>query len=281
MQEAHAAGLLQDEHIVRVFDVGHYQGQPIHRHGVLVGTPLDRLIRQRENLPLGSKLELMEGLCSGLAAAHKAGIVHRDIKPANLMVCADNVLKILDFGVAHVGESGLTMTGAIIGTANYMSPEQLLGATVDRRSDIFAVGAVFYELLTYQRAFPGGQSGRSSQEFRTPTRRPLPRCVPDLDPEIPEMISKALQKNPDDRHQNVTEMGREIQKIRNRLERVRALAEVAAARRLFEQGEAEEAISRLARFTPSIELIDATLAEFRREAEQQGAREAAEDGHRP
>ena len=94
---------------------------------------------------LTCKLELVEELCDGLAYAHRAGIVHRDIKPSNLMINPDGLLKILDFGIARVADSGHTQAGAMIGTPNYMSPEQVRGQGIDLRSDVFAVGLVFYE----------------------------------------------------------------------------------------------------------------------------------------
>ena len=98
----------------------------------------------------------MEQLCSGLAYAHAAGIIHRDVKPANIILDEQGTVKILDFGVARIADSGLTQSRNIMGTLPYMSPEQYSGAGVGYRSDMFAVGSVFYELLAYRRAFPGG-----------------------------------------------------------------------------------------------------------------------------
>ena len=97
----------------------------------------------------------MEEVCAGLAHAHEAGIVHRDIKPANLIVGPEGTVKILDFGIAKLTATGITLPGAIMGTLNYMSPEQVKGTSVDARADIFSVGAVLYELLSHQQAFPG------------------------------------------------------------------------------------------------------------------------------
>ena len=138
-------------------EFGIFDSRPFIAMEFVRGEPLSKLIRRRESIPLVRKLEMMEGLCSGLAHAHKTGMVHRDIKPANLMVDNDGgPLKILDFGIVRMAGSGLTSHGVLVGTINYMSPEQITGrGTIDLRSDVFAVGAVLHEVFTYQRAFPG------------------------------------------------------------------------------------------------------------------------------
>ena len=155
MQEARAAGGLKHPNIVTVFDAGDHEGHPFIAMEYVSGDTLAELIRRAQPVPLTTKLYLVEQLCRGLACAHRDGLVHRDIKPANLMVDEEQTLKILDFGIARVAESNLTSTGVAIGTINYMSPEQVTGNTVDYRSDVFSVGVVFHELLSYRRAFPG------------------------------------------------------------------------------------------------------------------------------
>ena len=112
------------------------------------GVTLYQQIHSGEQLALSRKLELLGDLAVGLEYAHNKGIVHRDIKPANVMIDRDGVLKIVDFGIARVSDSSLTQSGATMGTPSYMSPEQIDGRAVDRRSDIFAVGLVAYELLS-------------------------------------------------------------------------------------------------------------------------------------
>ena len=156
-REARAAGRLSHPNIVTIYEFGIFDGRPFIAMEFVRGEPLSKLIRRRESIPLVRKLEMMEGLCSGLAHAHKTGMVHRDIKPANLMVDNDGgPLKILDFGIVRMAGSGLTSHGVLVGTINYMSPEQITGrGTIDLRSDVFAVGAVLHEVFTYQRAFPG------------------------------------------------------------------------------------------------------------------------------
>ena len=153
-REARLAARLQHPNIVTVYDVGEHDGQPFIAMEYIPGETLAELIRRRAPLDTRQRVELVIEICSGLAFAHKHGIVHRDIKPANLILSRDsNILKILDFGIARAGESGLTQVGMVIGTPNYMSPEQVRGDAIDHRSDIFAVGLVLYELLVYRQAF--------------------------------------------------------------------------------------------------------------------------------
>jgi serine/threonine-protein kinase len=121
------------------------------------GESLDEIIHPRRTLPLSDKISYLEQICAGLHFAHRAGIVHRDIKPANIMVDREGVVRVLDFGIARIEGSAKTQDGSLMGSLNYMSPEQMLGRPVDHRSDIFSVGSVAYELLCYQQAFRGAQ----------------------------------------------------------------------------------------------------------------------------
>ena len=154
-REARFVARLRHPRIVTVFDVGEHDGQPFIAMEYVQGNTLADMVRAETALPVRLKLKWVEELCDGLGFAHRAGIVHRDVKPANLIVDADGSIKILDFGIARDGP-GRTQAGMLIGSLNYMSPEQVLGRPVDQRSDVFAVGGVLYELLTYRQAFPGG-----------------------------------------------------------------------------------------------------------------------------
>ena len=121
---------------------------------LLRGATLKEFLKQSDAAPLERKLDLMIQLCAGLGAAHNASIYHRDIKPGNIFVRADGILKILDFGVARLASSSMTAAGFIVGTPDYMSPEQARGADIDGRSDIFSLGGVFYFMLTGRKPFP-------------------------------------------------------------------------------------------------------------------------------
>jgi predicted Ser/Thr protein kinase len=217
-REARAAARLRHPNIVTIFDVGEHDGQPFIAMEYIQGQTLGEIVRGNVAMPLVRKLELMEALCDGLGFAHKGGIIHRDIKPANLMLDADGSLKILDFGIARASESsGMTQAGMLIGTLNYMSPEQVSGQPVDLRSDLFAVGAVFYELLSYRQAFPGGLMAGILNKIVSGQPEPLPAIVPDIDPQIVRIVERALEKEPDRRYPDLSAMRQDIAAARTRL----------------------------------------------------------------
>ena len=155
-REARAAAALRHPNIITIYASGQQDHQPYMAMEFVDGESLADIIKQRRNVALSDKISYLEQICAGLHFAHHAGIVHRDVKPANVMVDRQGVVRILDFGIARIEGSAMTQDGAMIGSLNYMSPEQMLGRPVDLRSDIFSVGAVAYELLCYQQAFKGG-----------------------------------------------------------------------------------------------------------------------------
>jgi serine/threonine-protein kinase len=217
VEEARAAGRLVNPHIVTIFELGEHHDPPFIVMELLVGDSLDQIVRSKAPMSLARKLELIEALCSGLDAAHRAGVVHRDIKPHNLMVNAGGLLKILDFGIAAAIGAG-TWVGAQIGSFNYMSPEQARNEAVDKRSDIFAVGAVFYELLSYQRAFPGVRADAMARVLNAEPE-PLSRLCPDLDPALEAIIARALKKDLRDRYQDLSDMRNDIARVRRQIAR--------------------------------------------------------------
>ena len=217
-REARAAGRLSHPNIVTIYEFGEFGGRPFIAMEFVPGESLSKLIRRKEPIPLVRKLEMMEGLCAGLAHAHRAGIVHRDIKPANLMVDAEGSLKVLDFGIVRMAGSGLTNIGVLVGTVNYMSPEQIAGsATIDHRSDVFAVGTVLYEIFAYKRAFPG-EMAEVLYRIVHAEPEPIGNVAPSLDPVIQRAVGKCLEKSPDKRYQDLTALRRELARVRQRLE---------------------------------------------------------------
>lgn len=219
-QEIRLARRISHPNVVRTHDLGEADGLYFITMEFVEGTGLDELISKRGALPIGVTLTIGRQLCRALEVAHGQGVVHRDIKPQNLVVDAQGFLKVMDFGIARLVESrqpkgpGLTAEGSIIGTPEYMAPEQLIGEAVDGRADLYSAGAVLYECATGKRAFAGGSfaSVLMKQVQETPAD---PRTV---DPDLPEgfssLILKALAKRPDERWQTAEEFHQALDRVR-------------------------------------------------------------------
>jgi serine/threonine protein kinase len=217
-QEARAAAALRHPNIITMYASGQHEHQPYMVMEFVDGESLADIIREGRDVPVLKKLSYLEQLCSGLHFAHRAGIIHRDVKPANVMVDREGTVRILDFGIARIEGSALTQGGALLGSVNYMSPEQMLGRPIDHRSDIFAAGLLAYELITYRQAFKGGINDGILQRlpFEHPT--PMSEICPDLPAGLEGVIGRALQKAPEDRFQDLEEMRAAIVDIQRRLE---------------------------------------------------------------
>ena len=148
MREAKAASKLRHPSIVTVYDLGEFNGQLFLVMEFVPGEDLQKVIDRRQPLSHDIKLDIMRQLAEGVGSAHSNGVIHRDLKPSNILLDHDKRIKIVDFGLARIDTSEITAAGTILGTPNYMSPEQVQGITVDERSDIFALGAIFYELFS-------------------------------------------------------------------------------------------------------------------------------------
>jgi serine/threonine-protein kinase len=174
------------------------------------GTDLAHLIEQREPLSLDSKVGLLIGLLNGLGYAHSKGVVHRDVKPANIRVTPDGRVKIMDFGIAHLQGSEITHSGAVLGTPDYMAPEQVRGLPVTAATDIFAAGAVLYELLTYVKPFTG--ETLHAVLFKVVTENP--RGIREINPSLPEnlqrIVDTALSKEPGQRYPTAEAMAADL-----------------------------------------------------------------------
>jgi serine/threonine-protein kinase len=152
-REAKAVAKMTHPNVVTVFDLGYHEGSPYIAMELLKGMDLQKAVRQGPGMSLERKVTIITQVLAGLAHAHQSGIVHRDVKPANIFINQDGTVKIMDFGVARLTTASMTGTGNIVGTADYMSPEQVKGAHVDGRSDVFAVGCMLFELLAGRRPF--------------------------------------------------------------------------------------------------------------------------------
>ncbi len=213
LREAQAGGSLRHHNIVTVYDLGEDRGQPYIAMEFIEGTDLEKIIQNREPLSLEWKLDVLRQVCDGLGYAHRSGIVHRDVKPANIRVTPDGEVKIMDFGIAHLQSSTMTKSGLVLGTAHYMSPEQVEGVKVDHRADIFSVGAIAYELISYRRPFDG--ESITSVMFKI-MREPadmtaLPRT--DYSPGLEKIVARALSKSVKERYQSLEEMRDDLERL--------------------------------------------------------------------
>jgi serine/threonine-protein kinase len=178
------------------------------------GRSLADVLRDRFPLTLAHRLRLVQQLCAALEYAHAHGVVHRDIKPANVMLDQHGDLKVVDFGISKIGEGQLTRTGNVLGTLTYMSPEQIEGGMVDRRSDIFSVGVVMYELVTSRRAFAGDTASTVIRAIIHDQPVAPSEIVPNLDPAVDQIVRKALHKDPAQRYQTLGQMAADLARVR-------------------------------------------------------------------
>ena len=216
-REAQSAGTLRHPNIVTIFDVDDFDGLPYIAMEYMDGETLSEVVRRKAPFPITRRLEWIEELCAGLAYAHRQGVVHRDIKPANLMLDNEGALKILDFGLARREASKFTQSQTVIGTPNYMSPEQIRAGDVGPRSDIFAVGCVLYEVLTCVEAFPG-KVHQAMHKILSEDPKPLADLLPHADAALVAILARALAKEPEKRFPDLTVMRKELAAVRQRLE---------------------------------------------------------------
>jgi serine/threonine-protein kinase len=204
--EARAAGLLTHPNIVVVYDAGEEDGLFYITMEFVQGRSLQSLIDAHQPFPVPRVLKLMEQVCSALDFAHQHNVVHRDIKPANLMLTADDVVKITDFGTAKILQFGTAQTAHVMGTPSYMSPEQVKGKPVDGRSDIFSLGVILYELLTGEKPFPG--QNITTVIYKIINEEPIPPRSLDstIHPGLSAVIGRALAKDPSARYQSCHEL---------------------------------------------------------------------------
>ncbi|HVJ28376.1 MAG TPA: protein kinase, partial [Vicinamibacterales bacterium] len=216
-REARAAGRLHHPNIVTVFDVGEHENRPFIAMEYVAGETLAQLIARRGVRRLWEKLLIIEEVCAGLHYAHSAAIIHRDIKPSNVMRDQSGVVKILDFGIARGAGGAVTEVGDIVGTLNYMSPEQLAGEDVDHRTDIYSVGVLAYELITDQMAFPGTIQTGVLFKILNSAALPIESLIPGIDPDIPAVIARAIARDPEGRYANLEALRQDLAVVRTRL----------------------------------------------------------------
>jgi serine/threonine-protein kinase len=203
-REAQAAALLSHPNIVTVHDLGEVQGHIFMAMELLEGQDLRDIIASSRDKPLDECLHTMEQVAAGLAYAHSKGVVHRDLKPANIYVQPSGHVKIFDFGLARLGGSDLTQADVVLGTPNYMSPEQALGDKVDARTDVFSAGGVFYELLTGKKPFDAETTPGVLYQVVHKEPLPLRKWAPETPGILVEVVERCLTKDKSLRFQNVS-----------------------------------------------------------------------------
>lgn len=205
-REARASGKLSHDNITTIHDLGEHEGVPYIVMEYLRGTDLRALLTENKKIDLTQKLNYARQICSGLAYSHSKHIVHRDIKPENIRVLEDGKIKIMDFGIARLTTSTMTMTGTVMGTPYYMSPEQVKGEKVGPTSDIFSLGVLLYELLTSQLPFPGDNPTTVGYKIVHESPQPITHVELIKIKGLQDLILKCLQKNPNDRFTDAKEI---------------------------------------------------------------------------
>jgi predicted Ser/Thr protein kinase len=230
LREARAVAALQHDHVVTVYQVGEQDGTPFLAMQFLKGESLDDRLQREEKLPIDEVLRIGREIAEGLAAAHAQGLIHRDIKPGNIWLEGDSGrVKILDFGLARgQDDTHLTRTGTVLGTPQYMSPEQARGKAVDHRCDLFSLGCVLYDMCAGQPPFHAQETMAVLLAVTTQT----PRALTELNPKVPQplviTIVRLLAKHVDDRPQTAAE----VVKMLRAIEEGRAVAQPMQPMRL-------------------------------------------------
>src|SRR2546422_8435987 len=230
-QEAQAASALNHPNIITIHEIGKVEGLNFIVTEFITGETLrQRMATERMNLPV--VLDVAAQAASALAAAHAAGIVHRDLKPENVMLRPDGLIKVLDFGLAKLTEPRTsnvdteaptvarvdTKIGAVMGTAQYMSPEQARGLKVDARTDIFSLGVVLYEMLAGRPPFLGETTADIVSMLLQKEPQSLSTLAPDTPADLQHIVRKTLRKDKDERYQTVKSLLVDLKSLKQRLE---------------------------------------------------------------
>ena len=211
--EAQAAANLNQPNVVNVYDWGIEDSTYYLVMEYVEGLNLKDIILRGGPLLPERAVEIAIAITGALEAAHTAGIVHRDIKPQNIICTSDDKVKVMDFGIARAtGGQAMTQTGTIMGTAQYISPEQAQGRVADPRSDLYSLGVVLYEMLTARVPFDG--ENPVSIAYKHVREDPLPPSMinPDVSPELEAVVMKALAKNPENRYRSAKEMRADLER---------------------------------------------------------------------
>ena len=217
-REIEAMRKLNCPNIVKLFDSGTDSDIYYYSMEYVDGETLTARLRREKRIPWLEAIEISRQICAGLKHAHDAGVIHRDLKPSNLMLGKDGIVKITDFGVAQVfAADRLTSTGGSIGTAEFMSPEQVIGARVDKRSDLYSLGAVIYTMIVGQPPFMGPTASDIMQKQRFGRFDPPKNYVPEIPSWLNDLICQLLEKEPEKRPPDAFVTSKRLQEVVNRV----------------------------------------------------------------
>ncbi len=212
-REAKNAAALSHPNIVSIYDRGEAEGTYYIAMEYLDGRSLKELILSRGDAPVAVVVEYARQILSALRFAHRHGIVHRDIKPHNVLVDGEGRVKVTDFGIARAGTSQMTEAGSIVGTAQYLSPEQARGGDVDQRSDLYSLGVLMYEMLTGEVPFSGDTPVEIAMKHLSQTPAPPSTKRADVPRELDMVVMRSLAKDPGDRYQSADEMEADLDRV--------------------------------------------------------------------
>ena len=216
-REAQSTASLQHPNIVTVYELGDWSGNPYLVMEYLEGHSLDAIIGSKRSLNVIEQLDIMLAVCRGLDYAHQRKIIHRDIKPANIVVLKDGSVKLVDFGIAHIVGRKLTLPGQVIGSFNYMSPEQINSKPIDTRTDIFSAGIVLYQLLTKALPFQAENTAATLMKIVHEAPPPLAQFLNVYPPELETIIQRALAKDREERYQTIEEFATDLRGVREQV----------------------------------------------------------------
>jgi serine/threonine protein kinase len=230
VREAQTAGILSHPNIVTIHDIGEDGDTQTSFIAMeyIEGKNLKSLLAEKAPFSYDQIADMIAQVAEAIDYAHRKGIIHRDIKPANIIITTDEKVKITDFGIAKVASSNLTTTGQFLGTPNYMSPEQVSGAPVDGRSDIFSLGVVLYELLTKRKPFHGENLTAISYKIVHEDFTPPAELSRDVPPEFNPIVARAMAKDPWNRYQRGKDFALALHQLRAHLEEQKALQDLGA-----------------------------------------------------
>src|SRR5216683_2896277 len=272
--EARSAGGLQHPNIVTIYELGHEGDTPFIAMQFLTGESLDKILDRRPSLPLSQKIGFIVYVCRALEYAHKQNppVVHRDIKPGNVMVTTEGAVVVVDFGIARLGEGTRSQSaGMLIGTLGYMSPQLFRNGTADARSDIWATGVMFYELLAYRRPFEGDNAAALMSNIILEKPRSIGDVAPGTPQDLQAVVERMLVKEAEARYQNMEEVLLELEPIWRRLQQAEVSDLLANSQQLYESGDLENAKAKVSQIiqidtsnTQAKSLLEKINAEVRR-----------------